>query len=177
MRRGLNLEILENQDCRHFENWSLPIFKMSGKIGSVFKTLGKSTPMRRLRRRPRALPRPGMGVDFPNVLKTDPNFPDILKMGRLQFSKSTVLVFQNFKFYAPTQVPKSDASGAGTDFRVVLQAWPSYLGRPALAHSSPAQPAGCLPLPSPAQQAANPHPARIEAFGLQGCKSSMFAIF
>ena len=25
---GLKLEILKNQDCRHFENWSLPIFKV-----------------------------------------------------------------------------------------------------------------------------------------------------
>ena len=87
LRRGLNLQILKNQDCRHFENWSLPIFKMSGKLGSVSKPFGKSTPMRRLRRRHRALPRPGMGVDFPNVLKTDPNFQGILAMGRLQFSK------------------------------------------------------------------------------------------
>ena len=29
LRQGLNLEILKNRDCRHFENWSLPIFKMS----------------------------------------------------------------------------------------------------------------------------------------------------
>ena len=28
-----------------------------------------------------------MGVYFPNVLKIDSKFPDILKMGRLQFSK------------------------------------------------------------------------------------------
>ena len=87
LRRDPNLEILKNQDCRHFEKWSLTIFTMSGRLGSIFKTFEKHTPIpgrgsalgRRRRRR--------MGVYFPNVLKTDPNFPDILKMDRLQFSK------------------------------------------------------------------------------------------
>ena len=88
LRRGPNLEILKNQDCRHFENWSLPMFKMSGHLGSVFKTFGK------------------FDSNFSNVLKTDPNFPDILKMGQAPvFKMSTILVFQNFKVWSPMQVP------------------------------------------------------------------------
>ena len=34
----------KHKDCRHFENWSLPMLKMSGKLGSVFKTFGTYTP-------------------------------------------------------------------------------------------------------------------------------------
>ena len=53
-----------------------------------------------------ALPRPGMGVDFPNVLKTDPNFPGHLENGQaLVFKMSTILDFKKIKVEAPTQVP------------------------------------------------------------------------
>ena len=91
LRWGPNLEILKNQDCRYFENSSLSIFKMSRKLGLVFKTFGKPTPIpgrssalgRRRRRR--------MWVDFPNVVKIDPNGQAPV------FKMSTILAFQSFK--------------------------------------------------------------------------------
>ena len=45
MRRALNLEIWKSQCRSNFENWCLPIFKNSGKSGSVFKIIKKTTPI------------------------------------------------------------------------------------------------------------------------------------
>ena len=80
-----------------FHGWSICARQWLGQLAAF----GKSTPMRRLRRRPRAQPRPGMGVGFPNVLKTDLNFPDILKMGMLQFSKCLQSWFLKISRFMP----------------------------------------------------------------------------
>ena len=101
LRRASNLEILKNPDHSNFENWRLPIFKISGNLGSIFKVIRKTTPIpgrgsalgRRRRRR--------MGGVFPIVLKTDPNFPDILKMGRLQVSKCLQSWFFKISRFGP----------------------------------------------------------------------------
>ena len=60
-----------------------------------------------------------MGVDFPNVLKTDPNFPDILKMGRLQFSKCLQSWFFKISRFRPRRKFPLESKGIYLDRTVV----------------------------------------------------------
>ena len=86
------------------------ISKNNLKYCVFFWILFKNTPFpgrgsalgRRRRRR--------MGVDFPNVMKNDPNFTDILKMGRLQFSKCLQSWFFKISRFKPRR--KSPLKGS-----------------------------------------------------------------
>ena len=67
------------------------------KIGVSFQDVCKIYPQAPPPAAPHGAAAPWDGGRFPNILNTDRNFPDILKMGRLQFSKCLQPFFLFFK--------------------------------------------------------------------------------